>query len=183
MLHEFLSKLLLINRAVMARSSWSLLALPAKHVTWRVGPVTPYSDSPTSPDRATPGRYLLGSLGALVLMCWFESAKVGHRLRLLCQPVRRQWHALLASKSGQVIEFTGRIDQGVQSLPRSGLGRTDLGGLGWLRPLAPGQPLPWPAGCIKGWSIHSGSAISLRVLLSAKGAGWLRGYARGWSLV
>jgi hypothetical protein len=33
MLHEFLSKLLLINRAVMARSSWSLLALPAKHVT------------------------------------------------------------------------------------------------------------------------------------------------------
>jgi hypothetical protein len=104
--------------------------------------------------RYLPG-YLCSRCGVPV-----ECVKVRHRLRLLCQPVRRRWHALLASRSWWVAELVHRVasEDAVSSAERS-IWQSVLG-TGPFRLVTLGWHLAWLRWGIRGWSLgHSGDVV------------------------
>lgn len=108
--------------------------------------------------------------------------KVCHRLWLGCQAVTRRPHALVTSPWWSVVGFVERVFHGISSISVSGVVGIDVGEPTGFVFLYLGQLLSWFVGGGKGLSLHPGGAIPFGLLLSVKGAGWLRGYVGRWGL-
>jgi len=125
------------------------------------------------------GRYLsvyLCSRCGVPVKC----VKVRHRLRLLCQPVRRRWHALVTSRSWWVAVLVYQVasEDAVSPAKRS-IWQSVLG-TGPFRPVTLGWYLAWLRWGIRGWSLgHCGDVV--RFFDVGQGRRMVTGCVRGWS--
>jgi hypothetical protein len=132
-----------------SRGSWSIFSCRA------VVSIGLPSTHPHSFTRWRGGRRYLPVYSCSRCCVPVKCVKVCHRLRLLCQPVRRRWHALVASRSWWVAELVYRVasEDAVSPAKRS-IWQSVLG-TGPFRPVALGWHLAWLRWGIKGMELRS----------------------------